>query len=86
MSEGENSGDGERIDRFDERIKTLLRDEHFQPFNIVLTSGDRIPISSPWSLAIGDRRIWTAQLIKTGTFWIRKSQIVGIEIPEPASN
>ena len=84
MSEDADEAGGERADRCDDRIKQLLRVEPFHPFTIVLTSGDRIPITSPWSLAIGDRTIWTAELIKTGTFWIRKSQIVGVQIGEPA--
>jgi hypothetical protein len=83
MSDESFDSGSEKPDRFDERIKQLLRAEPFHPFTIVLTSGDRIPITSGFSLVIGDRTLWTAELIKTGTFWIRKSQIVGIEIPEP---
>ena len=38
-------------------IRELMNKEPFEPFRIVLTSGDKIQIDNPDNLAIGESRI-----------------------------
>ena len=72
-------------DEFEERIKQLMRAEPFHSFEIVLSSGDRYPVTSGFSLAIGSSSMSTLYPPKGGTFSFRKEQIVGVEVPEPAA-
>jgi hypothetical protein len=43
-----------------EEIKELLRREPFEPFRILLTSGDAYNITDPNSVALGLRRLFIA--------------------------
>jgi hypothetical protein len=64
-------------------IHKLLDRDPFQPFTIVLNSGDRHEVTDPHQLALGET---VAILIpkKSTSVHMRSNQIVGVEVLEPA--
>ena len=66
---------------FEDELKRYGKAEPFKPFDIVVTSGDRYPITNPWQLAIGGNNVVVA-LPKTGIQFFRKSQIVAVHVHE----
>ena len=85
MSDYNDNGDETPQDDFEEQIKRMMRASPFQPFEIILTSGDRYRVISEFSLAIGETTMSTLYPPKGGQSYFRKSQIIGIEVPEPAA-
>ena len=85
MSDYNDNGDETPQDEFEQRIKELLREEPFHPFEIVLSSGDHYRVTSGFSLAIGEAEMSTLYPPKGGKSYFRKDQIIGIEVPEPAA-
>lgn len=79
------SGDEPRRERrFDDQIHDLVRREPFEPFVIAMASGDRLHVTHDLALSAGPVP-FTVYLPGGGIARLRKKQIVGIEIPEPAS-
>jgi hypothetical protein len=72
----------EQISFIDEMHRLLDR-EPFQPFTIVLNSGNRYEVSDPHQLALGES---VAILIpkKSTSIYMRSNQIVAVEVLEPA--
>jgi hypothetical protein len=60
----------------------LLDAQPFVPFTVIVASGDKYPVTSPHSLAIGESSMSSIWLPKKGSAIFRKSQIVGVEIGE----
>jgi hypothetical protein len=69
--------------RFESELNDLLDREPFVPFTIVVASGDRYKITGPRQVAIGENVIIVVPVRSTHAFF-RKSQVVGIEVEEPA--
>lgn len=80
-SEDENNQDGFR---FEGEIEKLLRREPFEPFEVILTSGDRYTVTGPFSLAFRGNSVVLFPPKQAHVFF-RKSQIVAVEVPEPAT-
>jgi hypothetical protein len=66
---------------FEDEIRRLLRREPFQPFLVNLTSGEKIPVSDPLQMAIGDGNTVAILYPRAGGIFIRKNQIVSVEEP-----
>ena len=84
MSEFDSNEDRPKPQGCEDEIKHLLRADPFRRFTIVLTSGDRYTVYDPYSLAIGESSMSSLYPPKGGTMMFGKSQIVSIEITEPA--
>lgn len=69
---------------FEEQIQELSRARPFEPFTIVMSSGDRLHVTSEFALALGPVT-FTVYLPGGGTARLRKKEIVMVEIPEPAA-
>jgi hypothetical protein len=68
----------------EEEIVKLLEREPFHPFSISLTSGEKHVVDDPHSVALGGNLIAIIKL-KSGLVFFRKSQVVGVDAPEPAA-
>lgn len=68
---------------FEEEIEELLSAEPFEPFFIVMNSGERFGVTSPVSLSSTP----TVYIVYTreGTSRLRKSAISHIDIPEAST-
>ena len=69
---------------FESELRRYRRAEPFVPFDIILTSGDRVEVRDPDALAFtsnaivyGDRR--------QGILIYRKNQVVGFHVLEPSN-
>jgi hypothetical protein len=80
MSEEERKP--ERIE-FEEELRKYGRAEPFVPFEIILTSGDRILVNNSDHLAFTGNSIILAEP-RLGIRMFRKNQIVGFHVHEPA--
>lgn len=69
---------------FEDELKKALEHEPFLPFTIVLTSGDRYDVTDPWAVAIGASTVVVFPPKSTHVVF-RKSQIVAVEVHEPAA-
>ena len=65
--------------RFEDGIRELKHKEPFQPFNIVMTSGDRCRVDDPDMLIVGPVEIIYVMPRSGKTYRLRKSQVVAIE-------
>lgn len=61
-----------------------MRHAPFVPFTIIMNNGDRYEITRPLSVAVGNSLIWLAPK-GTGFVYLRKNQIIGVEVQEPAA-
>ncbi len=65
--------------KFEDGIKELKHKDPFQPFNIVMSSGDRCLVEDPDMLIVGPVEIIYVVPRSGKTFRLRKSQVVAIE-------
>jgi len=66
-------------ERFELILQKLQHQVPFEPFNIVMTSGDRYHIEDPFTMVIGAGDVFCSDP-KTGMIVrLRKSQIVAVE-------
>ena len=73
-----NRPDDEK-ERFEERLQKLQHQVPFEPFNIVMASGDRYRIDDPFTMVISAADVFCSEP-KTGTIVrLRKSQIIAVE-------
>ncbi len=79
----EYDDDQPREPSFEQKMQGLLREEPFVPFAVVMTSGDRYEVTNPFALAIGQTSV-TIYPPRSSSVMLRKSQIVSVEMPEPA--
>ena len=69
-----------------DQIRELLHAQPFQPFVIIMTSGDRYEVHNPDLLAIGQRHLFFFAYPKSDHMaWLRMNQIVSVETLEPAT-
>jgi hypothetical protein len=61
-------------------IRQLLDREPFQPFRIVLTSGDRYEVSDPHLVAILESQVFYAHPKSDRFSFIRANQIAAVDI------
>lgn len=73
----------EQID-FEEELRRYHRADPFNPFDIVVTSGDRYEITQYDQLAFGGNTV-VVVLPKTGIRFFRKNQIVAVHVHEPSA-
>lgn len=66
-------------------ITELMNKQPFEPFRIVLTSGDKIQIDNPNNLAVGDTRIGYFAPHSDRWVMIRSNQIAMLESVERAA-
>jgi hypothetical protein len=66
-------------------IKELMNKQPFEPFRIVLTSGDKVQIDNPDTLAVGDTRIGYFPPHSDRWVMIRSNQIAMLESAERAA-
>jgi hypothetical protein len=66
-------------------IRELMDKQPFEPFRIVLTSGDRIQIDNPHNLAVGDARIGYFPPRSNRWIMIRSNQIAMLESADQAA-
>jgi hypothetical protein len=80
-----DNGNGEAQDefRFEQEVEKLLRQEPFMPFQVILTSGDRFDVTSPFSLAFRGNAVVVFPPRQAHIFF-RKNQLVGVEGKELA--
>ena len=76
--------DRSREPSFEDEIRSRLRDESFKPFELILSSGDRFEVTSPFSLAMGESSM-TVYPPRSTSVLFRKSQVVAIRVLEPVS-
>jgi len=69
----------ERPRKFEDGIRELKHKDPFQPFNIVMTSGDKCPVEDPDMLIVGPVEIIYVVPRSGRTVRLRKSQITAIE-------
>jgi len=60
-------------------IEEMMAHEPFEPFRIVIASGDKYLIESANNLVIGDQKIFYCVPRSDSVVYIRKNQIVAIE-------
>jgi len=72
----------ERIE-FEEELRRYGRADPFSPFEIILTSGDRVLINNSDHLAFTSNSVIIAEP-KVGLRVFRKNQIVGFQVHEHA--
>jgi hypothetical protein len=65
--------------KFEDGIRELKRKDPFQPFNIVMTSGDKCRVDDPDMLIVGPVEIIYVVPRSGKTYRLRKSQVVAIE-------
>ena len=68
---------------FEEELRRALGQQPFHPFTIKLTSGDRYKVTDPWQVAIGTTTV-VFMHPKRGASFLRKNQIVAVDVPERA--
>ena len=71
----------ETID-FEKDLEKLLDQDPFVPFDMVLSSGDRYEVSNPRWVAMGGNVVVVLQ--PGGSAFFRKSQIIAVNVREPA--
>ena len=69
--------------RFEDELNSLIDHDPFVPFTILVASGDRYRITGPKQVLVGDSMVVIVPPKSTMSFF-RKSQIVGVEVEEPA--
>lgn len=69
--------------KFDEEVQKLIHAEPFEPFHLILASGDRYEVTNPGFFVFGGSTVYLVQQ-KTGLAIFRKSQLVGVEKPPTA--
>jgi hypothetical protein len=78
MSEEEKGPKQEQVE-FEGELKQYAAADPFEPFDIILTSGDRVVVTDPWRLAFtGNTIVWADP--NTGIGVYRKNQIVGFQV------
>ena len=83
MSEfDKEDNDAPKRESFEDQIRRLLDADPFVPFTVVVASGDKYPVTSSHSLAIGETSMSSIWLPKRGQAYFRKSQIVSVEVGE----
>ena len=65
--------------KFEDGIRELKHKDPFQPFNIVMSSGDKCLVQDPDMLIVGPVEIIYVVLRSGKNYRLRKSQIVAIE-------
>ena len=83
MSDNGNGNSHEEF-RFEQEVEKLLRQEPFVPFQVILTSGDRFDVTSPFSLAFRGNAVVVFPPVQAHIFF-RKNQLVGTEVTQPAA-
>ena len=68
---------------FEDELRRYGEAQPFVPFDIIVTIGDRYPITDRWQLAMGGNTVVVA-LPRTGIRFFRKNQIVAVHVHEPA--
>jgi hypothetical protein len=69
---------------FEDELMRLLDITPFQPFSLVLTSGDRYEMTERHDVAIKKNSNTVVVLHpKTGLSFLRKNQIVAVDAPSP---
>jgi hypothetical protein len=69
---------------FEEELKNALDRRPFAPFFITLTSGERLEITERHQVAIGEGNTMAVLKPRAGGIFIRKNQVVSIDVPEMA--
>lgn len=68
---------------FEDEIRRYWKRQPFLPFTIVLSSGDLFQVTDPDRLAMGESTV--VLVPPTGIEFFRKSQIVAVQVKEPAA-
>jgi len=63
-----------------ETIRDLLERDPFQPFRIVISSGDRYDVTNPHLVAIGQTQIFYCYPQSDRISFIRTNQIVAVDM------
>ena len=69
---------------FDDEIIKLLDTDPFHPFSLVLSSGDRYEVTDPHRVAMGMNVVILVHP-RSGVLFLRKTQIVAVDVPEAAA-
>jgi hypothetical protein len=68
-----------------ENLREMLRREPFQPFRIVMTSGDRFEVTDPQLVAIGQTQIFYCYPRSDRFAHLRLNQIVALDALQPSN-
>ena len=68
-----------------ESIREMLHRDPFQPFSIVLTSGDRYQVTNPDLVAITQSQVFLAQPKSDRLIYLRSNQIAAVETHSSAA-
>ena len=70
--------------KFDDEVQKLIHAEPFEPFDLILISGDRFTVTNPGFFVFGDSTVYLVQQ-KKGLALFRKSDLTGVEVPPKPS-
>lgn len=64
--------------KFDHEVQALLHVDPFQPFDLIMMSGDRFAVTDPGFAVFGDSAVYLVQQ-RRGLAILRKSDVVDVE-------
>jgi hypothetical protein len=70
--------------KLDDEVQWLIHADPFEPFDLILISGDRFTVTNPGFFVFGDSTVYLVQQQK-GLAIFRKSDLTGVEVPPKAS-
>ena len=87
MSEQRPDKPNDDRERFELILQKLQHQLPFEPFNIVMTSGDRYRVDDPFTMVIGAGDVFCSEPKSGMIVRLRKSQIVAVEqlLSKPAA-